>query len=401
MTPTSKPDSGMDTSSENITIAAAGDLLIDRAAPETALAAVRALLGRTDVSVCNFEGVLGEPADALPGRAGIAIAAARNASGVAPFGVASLANNHSMDAGWRGLSSTIEALGGVGCRVVGAGACANEAWAPIIVECGPRSVAFVAASAVLRAGYEASAAGPGVAALRSTDFYASRFPGAIVPGVAPKIHTEVNNEDWRLLEMAIDDAKTRADFVVALMHWGDHTQPFVVTDFERGTARRIGELGVDLIVGHHHHALRGIAYAGRTAILYGLGHLVFDQPASIDRFRTAHPECNGMTDAALEARFGQYAHFPRHTGFLFDETSRWAVIASVSLARGRPPAVLLVPLFLDSSHTPHVIERGTAQWAACLDFWSQCQRAALANARVEDQGMEQHGFAALTVVPES
>jgi hypothetical protein len=30
------------------------------------------------------------------------------------------------------------------------------------------------------------------------------------------------------------------------MHWGDHTRPYVVTDFERDTAKRLSELGVDL-----------------------------------------------------------------------------------------------------------------------------------------------------------
>ncbi|MFM0068832.1 CapA family protein [Paraburkholderia aspalathi] len=384
--------------STRINIVAAGDVLINRAAPESALQRLAPLLRNADLSMCNLEGVLGDGVEPLPGRGGIAIAPAANASALAVFDVVSLANNHSLDAGHAGLFSTLDALNDTGVRSVGAGQSRREAWAPLVMARRETTIACIAASAILRVGYDAGVSSPGIAALRSTDFYASRFPGAIVPGALPRIHTEVNDNDWRLLEQAVRDARDQAEWVVLSLHWGDHTAPFGLTQLERQTARRLSELDVDAVVGHHHHALRGIEFIGRMPVLYGLGHLVFDQPGYAERFAREQPECVGLSDDALEARFGRYAHFPRNSGFLFDETSRWTAVAHLSLSREEGASVSLVPLRLGAQASPEMIARGSESWRDFLSFIAQCQHVVGPVTRIEDRGIEIDGLAVLSVV---
>jgi poly-gamma-glutamate synthesis protein (capsule biosynthesis protein) len=384
--------------STGISIVAAGDVLINRTSPELALRRLEPLLRHGDVATCNLEGVLGSHLDPLPGRGGIAIAPVENVAGLSRFDVVSLANNHSLDAGHAGLFSTLDELSRIGVRCMGAGRSQHDAWAPVVVSRGRTSVALIAASAVLRVGYEAGANKPGIAALRSTDFYASQFPGAIVPGAPPRVHTELNEDDWRRLELTVRDARERAEWVVANLHWGDHTSPFGLTQLERLVARRLAELGVDAIVGHHHHALRGIEYVGRTPVLYGLGHLVFDQPEYAARFMQEHPECAGLSDDAMEDRFGRYTHFPRQSGFLFDKTSRWTAVARIKLSNRDGARVSLVPLRINDDHVPEMLTRHSEAWREFTTFMGRCQKTAQLKARVEDCGVEIEGFPALEVL---
>jgi poly-gamma-glutamate synthesis protein (capsule biosynthesis protein) len=80
------------------------------------------------------------------------------------------------------------------------------------------------------------------------------------------------------LVAAIESARKEADVVVASFHWGDHSRPALLTDFEIRTAREAIDAGADAVIGHHHHLLRGVGFHKGRPILYGLGHFVFDLP---------------------------------------------------------------------------------------------------------------------------
>ena len=247
----------------SLTLAATGDILIHRPEPSSALAALEPAFATADVTFGNFEGVLTDRHDALPGRGSGTIAATANASGLRAFHVLSLANNHSLDAGYGDLGDTLAALRAMGAKTVGAGRTPAEAWEPAVIDVAGHTVTFVAAASVFRVGYEAKGPRGGIAALAAVDHYAPRFPAAYVPGVPPQIISVASKDDWRRLEIAIETARQRAEFIVVSMHWGDHTRPYVVTDFERDTAKRLSELGVDLVLGHHQHRLRGVEFYAR------------------------------------------------------------------------------------------------------------------------------------------
>src|SRR5436309_964566 len=98
------------------------------------------------------------------------------------------------------------------------------------------------------------------------------------PGLLPQVVSALDDEDADRVQSDIAEAKTVADIVVVSAHWGDFSRPFVLTDHERQCARLFIDSGADVVLGHHHHLLRGVEWYEGRPIFYGLGHFVFDQP---------------------------------------------------------------------------------------------------------------------------
>ena len=77
------------------------------------------------------------------------------------------------------------------------------------------------------------------------------------------------------LTAAIADARSNADLVACLVHWGTENSENI-TDEQREFARWLINRGVDLVVGSHPHCVQALdSYHGHL-IAYSLGNLVFD-----------------------------------------------------------------------------------------------------------------------------
>jgi capsule synthesis protein PGA_cap len=75
---------------------------------------------------------------------------------------------------------------------------------------------------------------------------------------------------------SIERLRQDSDVVVVSFHWGSSRSPAVLTEYERLLGHLVVDAGADVVLGHHHHLLRGVElYAGKP-IFYGLGHFVFD-----------------------------------------------------------------------------------------------------------------------------
>ena len=131
-----------------VTIAAVGDVFVDRPVPAEALSGIAPLLEASDVTFANFEGVVTDRHAPVPGASDASIVPPAQAEPLGVFDVLSLANNHALDAGHGGLADTISALGSA---VVGAGPTLAAASRAVVVG----SVAFVAAASVFPMGTEA------------------------------------------------------------------------------------------------------------------------------------------------------------------------------------------------------------------------------------------------------
>jgi poly-gamma-glutamate synthesis protein (capsule biosynthesis protein) len=77
------------------------------------------------------------------------------------------------------------------------------------------------------------------------------------------------------LNAAIADARSHANFVVCLVHWGVENSE-KVTDEQRQLARWLIDHGVDLVVGSHPHRVQSLDFYHGCPIAYSLGNLVFD-----------------------------------------------------------------------------------------------------------------------------
>jgi poly-gamma-glutamate synthesis protein (capsule biosynthesis protein) len=237
-----------------LTLAAAGDVGLVGAARErarregydAAFAALAPAFRAADLAFANVEMPFGRADWVRPGRTAefwqeAEVAGALRRAGV---GLVSVANNHTMDCGPRGLELTLEACRRAGLGLAGAGLDLAAARAPARLEVRGLRVVLLAYAAT-----HGDAAGRGR------------------PGVAP-LAAEVILEDvarWR----------SEADVLVVSAHWGsmyvDYPPPRVIE-----LARALEDAGVDLILGHHPHVTQGFRRRGRTLTLFSLGEAAFN-----------------------------------------------------------------------------------------------------------------------------
>lgn len=161
--------------------------------------------------------------------------------------IVSLANNHSLDGGRRGLEETIETLKGLKIVYVGAGKNYEESRSLKVVEVKNRCFGFLAYNDI----------GPIVATKTQAGVASAKNLDLILPEVK--------------------QAKEKVDVLIVSFHWGIEgtTKP---SAHQRRIAQMVIDAGADVIIGHHPHVLQPVEiYKGRT-VAYSLGNFVFDNP---------------------------------------------------------------------------------------------------------------------------
>jgi poly-gamma-glutamate capsule biosynthesis protein CapA/YwtB (metallophosphatase superfamily) len=290
----------------DILIGMVGDLLIDRDQPDDALAEVGELLSVPDILFGNLEANFTDDPHSAP-SAGIALfPGGKNldAFSRAGFDVLSMANNHIVDAGHVAMLENRARLRAQGVKTCGAGENIDAARRPALIETKGVTTAFLAYASVFPMGYEARSNVPGLVPFRAYDLYRPVLENYHVPGTPPSIQTVSDERDLAALTNDLAQATQHADLVFTSFHWGDFMRPFHLTDHERRTARWCIDHGADMVIGHHHHALRGMEWYRGKPILYGLGHFVFDLRLTIsDEFKAM---CGTMSEDV-----NNYGIFPR------------------------------------------------------------------------------------------
>ncbi|HOX21715.1 MAG TPA: CapA family protein [Candidatus Paceibacterota bacterium] len=211
---------------------------------------IRALLQQNDFVFANFESPL------IPGRqihtGEMAFRVDENLAPVLKglnFSILSLANNHMLDFGQKGLSNTLKILDENKIQYIGAGENYQEAHQYKILEKNDIKIAFLAYNDndVILATNEATENRPGTAFM-----------------------------DLGALKMDLAEAKKSADFVIISIHSG--------TEYEENPNNRqikfahaAIDSGANLVIGHHPHVVQPIEKYENGYIFYSLGNCVFDQ----------------------------------------------------------------------------------------------------------------------------
>jgi hypothetical protein len=373
---------------------AVGDIFLDRPDPATTLKPLRDLLRRGDVVFGNSEGVYSDSPERAPNARGPQIAAPGNARALGDlgFGVLSLANNHIVDGGYTGLEQTAGLLAGQGIRTTGAGRTLAEALAPAVVDAGGTRIAFLAFSSVFPGGYEARPGVPGLAPLRSHTFYADPNRDFWNPGAAPQIIVAIDDGDSEAAEQAVRAARETADLVVASVHWGDVSRPYALTDHEPQAAQLLVDAGVDLVLGHHQHTLRGIGFVDRVPVAYGLGHVACDLPRLAEDLRRESDEIDLSDEDAARAALGDFGIYPR-AGFPllpFPPDARRTVVARFDLDAGGIVSSGVYPCRIQADGGVLPIPADDPALAEDLDHLRECQAAVPGAAEItagSDEGL--------------
>lgn len=377
-----------------VTLAAVGDILVNRARPQNALSGIRPILAAADLTFGNFEGVLTDTDPVVPGAMATSVSPTRNAHGLVGIDVVSLANNHTMDAGSAGLTSTTGTLSGLGIATAGAGPTLAEALRPAVLPCNGLRVAIVAVTAVLQHGAEALPRTPGVAPLRADDCYLTPYPGGCAPGLAPRVLSVLNEADWEAVAGALRAAREAADVVLASVHWGDHTRPWVLTDHERLCAELLTEAGADAVLGHHQHTLRGVEMISGRPVFFGLGHAAVDLPGYAAALADRGLDVAESSEDQLRAMFGEHGIYPRpqHPAFPFPPLARHTAVAVIELAATGVVRFGLVPCHIDGDGVAQPIRRGEPGWPAAMEILQRCQRTPALRTTLVDTGWELGGY---------
>ncbi|QRG65682.1 CapA family protein [Brevibacillus choshinensis] len=158
-----------------------------------------------------------------------------------------LANNHSMDQGADGLLDTLQSLEDHQVEYVGAGRNQARAYTPVTIEKNGIRMAIFGFSRVI------------------PEY--SWYAGVDKPGLAAVY-------DPTLAVQAIQKARTDADLVVVIAHWGKEKVDYPV-DHQTTLAHAFIDAGADLVVGGHPHVLQGFEKYKDKWIAYSLGNFIF------------------------------------------------------------------------------------------------------------------------------
>jgi poly-gamma-glutamate synthesis protein (capsule biosynthesis protein) len=81
----------------------------------------------------------------------------------------------------------------------------------------------------------------------------------------------------------IEQVKDKVDVIIVAMHWGNE-YTFTPTSSQKGIAKYLSSLGVNLIIGAHPHVIEPIDYIDNTLVIYSLGNFISGQkPLGIDK----------------------------------------------------------------------------------------------------------------------
>lgn len=158
--------------------------------------------------------------------------------------VLSLANNHMMDFGPKGLLDTIRYIKKEKIPFIGAGKNSDKATDYIILD---KDVKI------------------GILAAQYKDYMIATETS---PGPA-------QNKHFKLIKKKIKELKNKVDWVVMVYHGGEE---FIncPMPYTRKLYKKFLSWGVDIVVGHHPHTVQGYEKVKNKMIFYSLGNFIFD-----------------------------------------------------------------------------------------------------------------------------
>ncbi len=239
-----------------IELVAVGDVMlsggvqkrIEEFGPDYPFEKVEGVVRRADLAFCNLECPISCSKVSII-KPNVFVVKPQEAKGLsfAGFDIISLANNHALDMGRKGLLGTMKFLEEEEIQYVGAGETYQEAKSPVILSVKGIRLAFLAYCLYPLEGVVFKEEAPGVA-----------------------LYNPVN------VRHALEELRHEVDVIVVSVHWGTEYAKSPSAE-QREKAHRLIDWGADLVLGHHPHVLQEIEEYNGGVIVYSLGNFVFDQ----------------------------------------------------------------------------------------------------------------------------
>jgi poly-gamma-glutamate synthesis protein (capsule biosynthesis protein) len=169
----------------------------------------------------------------------------------------SLANNHTLDWNYNGLTETLETLEKANLRLAGAGLNIKEARTPAVIEIEKKGriiiFSFGSPTSGVPLNWAAQENKPGVNLLK-----------------------KFSDEELQRIKESVKLVKRQGDVVIVSIHWGSNWGYDIPKAHREFAHNMIDKAGVDIIHGHSSHHPRPIEVYKNKLILYGCGDFIND-----------------------------------------------------------------------------------------------------------------------------
>lgn len=148
--------------------------------------------------------------------------------------------------------------------------------------------------------------------------YTTYTNGLIVPTGKEYL---VNVYDKDLIKKEIENYRDKVDLLIVAMHWGTEYMTYP-TNEQKEIARYLASLGVDLIIGTHPHVIEPVEYIDDTLVIYSLGNFISSQ-VGVERLTglmlsldIKKEEYHGKTTISFDNIEGTLIYTARYNGFI-------------------------------------------------------------------------------------
>ena len=279
----------------------------------------------------------------------------------AGFDVLSFASNHTFDRGTEAFFETLDTLKKSNIALIGVGKDIAEARKPMILERNGTRVGFLAYCSVLPKGYEAGLGKPGCAPVRASTSYEQVDWQA---GAPPRIITLADKEDLAAMVDDIKKLRPQVDVLVMSIHWGVHFVPGILAMYQKEVGYAAIDAGVDLILGHHAHILKGIEVYKGKVIFYSLCNFVMP---TVQGARSPLKELHGvMVD-------------PEYLDYDYHVDARKTILVKCIISAKKIEKVSYLPVMVNRYAQPEVLLRSDKRSSEVFDYVEWC---------CQDQGLD-------------
>ena len=356
---------------EKISIYAVGDVTPDRPNPEKLFELALPTLKQADILFGQLEANLsekGEPQTQIPHARSMPPERVSSLT-YAGFDVMSFASNHTLDRGPEALFETINALTKNNISVIGVGRNIEEARKPLILERKGTKVGFLAYASVFPKGYEAKSNKAGLAPVRVSTYYEQVDPQ---PGTPPQIITLANKEDMAAMVADIKKLRPLVDVLIMSIHWGVHHVPEVIAMYQKEVGHAAIDAGVDLILGHHAHILKGIeVYKGKVIF---------------------HSLCNFVMPSREGGSYGKMFYGvkddPEYPDYTYHIDARKSIIVKCTISDNKLARVSFLPLYVNGYAQPEVMSPDDKRFHEVITYMKKVTENQGLNAKYQVEGDE-------------
>lgn len=235
---------------------ACGDLVNFTAKSDFVDEQLKNIIRSSDMAICNFEAPIKNSGMQGIKKAGPHLFQSKESVKYLKdigFDFVSLANNHIYDYGQKGIEETIKELKKFHIDFIGGGGDFEEAYKTTIIEKNGIKIGLLAAC--------------------ENEFgclYQEQNRG----GYSWLFHESIEDN--------IRELKAKCNFVVMITHAGVENIDIPIKEW-RDRYKRLCDVGVDVIIGHHPHVPQGYEKHNNSLIFYSLGNFYFDTASFTDK----------------------------------------------------------------------------------------------------------------------